>query len=55
MQNAAFCQSQRGDFADLAVDELLEIVGSETMNEEMASTLIMKAREHWFEEGTKQK
>ncbi len=43
------------DFADLAVDELLEIVGSETMNEEMASTLIMKAREHWFEEGTKQK
>ena len=40
------------DFADLAADELMEIVGSDAMSEETANTLIMKAREHWFEEGT---
>lgn len=40
------------DFADLATDELIDIVGSDAMNEETASALIMKAREHWFEEGT---
>jgi N utilization substance protein A len=31
--------------AGLAVDELVEITG---MDEEIAKTLIMKAREHWF-------
>ena len=35
------------DFADLANDELMEIVGS-LLNEKQASELIMKAREHWF-------
>lgn len=36
------------DFADLAVDELMEITGME--DEELAKSLIMKAREHWFNE-----
>jgi len=35
----------RDDLAGLAVDELVEITG---MDEEIAKTLIMKAREHWF-------
>ena len=39
------------DFADLASDELIEIVGASNMNEDTANALIMKAREHWFEEG----
>ena len=37
------------DFADLSSDELIEIVGSE-LSEENANALIMKAREHWFDE-----
>ena len=37
------------DFADLATDELIEIVGKSAMNEDQANKLIMKAREHWFE------
>ncbi|MCM0020852.1 MAG: transcription termination factor NusA [Tagaea sp.] len=36
------------DFADLAGDELVEIVGKEELTEETANALIMKAREHWF-------
>lgn len=36
------------DFADLAVDELMEITGM--ADEELARQLIMKAREHWFDE-----
>lgn len=36
------------DFADLAVDELMEITGM--TDEEQAKALIMKAREHWFDE-----
>ncbi|MCA3268277.1 MAG: transcription termination/antitermination protein NusA, partial [Azospirillum sp.] len=36
------------DFADLAGDELVEIVGKDEMSEETANALIMKAREHWF-------
>lgn len=36
------------DFADLAVDELMEITGMK--DEELAKALIMKAREHWFTE-----
>ncbi|MBQ7413075.1 MAG: transcription termination/antitermination protein NusA [Alphaproteobacteria bacterium] len=39
------------DFADLASDELLEIVGEKNMDTDTANALIMKAREHWFEEG----
>ena len=35
------------DFADLASDELLEIVG-DALTEKQANELIMKAREHWF-------
>ncbi|HLX03744.1 MAG TPA: helix-hairpin-helix domain-containing protein, partial [Trinickia sp.] len=36
----------RDDLAELAVDELVEMTG---MDEEAAKTLIMKAREHWFQ------
>ena len=39
------------DFADLAADELIEIVGADSLKEEVANELIMKAREHWFEDG----
>ena len=39
------------DFADLSSDELIEIVGAKNMDVDTANTLIMKAREHWFEEG----
>jgi len=35
----------RDDLADLAVDELTEMVG---LDEAQARELIMKAREHWF-------
>ena len=35
----------RDDLADLAVDELVELVG---MDEAEARIMIMKAREHWF-------
>jgi N utilization substance protein A len=35
----------RDDLADLAVDELTEMTGIE---EDEAKALIMKAREHWF-------
>ena len=35
----------RDDLADLAVDELTEMIA---IDEEKAKTLIMKAREHWF-------
>jgi N utilization substance protein A len=35
----------RDDFADLAVDEVVEITG---VPEDQAKELIMKAREHWF-------
>ncbi len=37
------------DLADLASDELIEIVGKEEMTEEQANELIMAARAHWFE------
>lgn len=37
------------DFADLATDELIDIVGKDAMTEDGANALIMKAREHWFE------
>lgn len=38
------------DLADLAGDELVEIVGADMLNEEEANAIIMKAREHWFAE-----
>jgi N utilization substance protein A len=37
------------DLADLASDELVEIVGADHMDEETANTIIMGARAHWFE------
>jgi N utilization substance protein A len=36
------------DLADLAGDELIEIVGAEAMDEETANQIIMAARAHWF-------
>ncbi|MFM9881464.1 MAG: transcription termination factor NusA [Burkholderiales bacterium] len=36
----------RDDLGDLAVDDLVELIGMEA---ERASVLIMKAREHWFQ------
>jgi N utilization substance protein A len=37
------------DLADLAGDELVEIVGAEALSEEQANEIIMAARAHWFE------
>ena len=37
------------DFADLAADELVEIVGADALDEATASELIMAARQHWFD------
>jgi N utilization substance protein A len=39
------------DLADLAGDELIEIVGADALSEESANEIIMAARAHWFEEG----
>ena len=36
------------DLADLASDELIEIVGTEAMDEDTANAVIMAARAHWF-------
>lgn len=36
------------DLADLAGDELIEILGSDTLTEVEANRIIMAAREHWF-------
>lgn len=38
------------DLADLASDELVDILGGEIISEEEAETVIMSARSHWFEE-----
>jgi N utilization substance protein A len=38
------------DLADLASDELIEIVGADNMDEETANNVIMAARAHWFSE-----
>ncbi len=40
----------RDDLADLATDELIEILGDGSMKPRDAENLIMKAREHWFAE-----
>jgi len=39
------------DLADLASDELIEIVGETQMDEETANDIIMIARAHWFDGG----
>lgn len=41
------------DLADLASDELIEIVGADAMSADEANVIIMKAREHWFEDEAK--
>ncbi len=38
------------DLADLASDELTEIVGTDGMDEDTANQVIMAARAHWFDE-----
>ncbi|MEM6811962.1 MAG: transcription termination factor NusA [Pseudomonadota bacterium] len=45
----------RDDLADLATDELVEILGEDAIKERDAEKLIMKAREHWFAEEDAQK
>jgi len=40
------------DLADLAGDELIEIVGDSAFDLDGANAIIMAARAHWFEEGT---
>lgn len=37
----------RDDLADLAIDDLVDMTG---MDAEAASVLILKAREHWFDQ-----
>ena len=37
------------DLADLAGDELIEIVGKDALTEDQANAVIMAARAHWFE------
>jgi N utilization substance protein A len=39
----------RDDLADLAGDELTEIVGADNLDEETANAIIMAARAHWFD------
>jgi N utilization substance protein A len=36
------------DLADLAADELIEMVGKDKLTEEDANAIIMAARAHWF-------
>ena len=40
------------DLADLASDELVEIVGADAMDEDVANQVIMAARAHWFTDDT---
>jgi N utilization substance protein A len=37
------------DLADLASDELIEIVGADALDEDAANAIIMAARQHWFD------
>ena len=39
------------DLADLAGDELIEIIGADALTEDEANAIIMAARAHWFDEG----
>ncbi|MGB0749457.1 MAG: transcription termination factor NusA [Magnetospiraceae bacterium] len=41
------------DLADLDNEELIEIVGTDNLDEEEANTIIMAARAHWFEDEEK--
>ncbi|GAN86283.1 transcription elongation factor NusA [Komagataeibacter intermedius TF2] len=41
------------DLADLAGDELVEILGSDAIDEDAANEIIMAARAHWFDEDGK--
>ncbi len=43
----------REDLADLAADEVVELLGSEVLSLDEAQVLIMKARAHWFDEDNK--
>jgi N utilization substance protein A len=40
----------RDDLADLAADELVELLGENQITEAHANTVIMAARAHWFDE-----
>ena len=40
------------DLADLAADELMEMLGENVLSEVEANKVILKAREHWFSEET---
>jgi N utilization substance protein A len=42
------------DLADLAGDELLEIIGKDALSEDEANAVIMAARAHWFADGADQ-
>jgi transcription termination/antitermination protein NusA len=37
------------DLADLASDELIEIIGADGIDEDAANAIIMAARQHWFD------
>ena len=39
------------DLADLAGDELVEILGTDAIDEDAANEIVMAARAHWFEDG----
>lgn len=41
----------RDDVADLATDELLDILSNGALSQEKAETIIMEARKGWFQEG----
>ena len=43
------------DLADLATDELIEILGEDTISVVEANKIIMAAREHWFENDNEEK
>jgi transcription termination/antitermination protein NusA len=38
------------DFAELATDELLEMLPEETISQKKAESMIMEARKHWFDD-----
>jgi N utilization substance protein A len=38
------------DLADLASDELIEILGADKIDEDTANEVIMAARAHWFDD-----
>ncbi len=40
------------DLADLASDELVEMLGADVLKEDAANAIIMAARAHWFPEGS---